>query len=90
MIEAWKTKLGTDYPDASINNLAAVYSKQSRWEGAEAMFKWALECHKKVLGPDNTSTLNIVGNLGVLYTNQGQHKEAEARYNRRRKATKSP
>lgn len=36
----------------------------------------------KALGPDHTSTLNTVYNLGRLYVNQGKLKEAEEMYQR--------
>ncbi|KAJ0348322.1 hypothetical protein COL154_013762, partial [Colletotrichum chrysophilum] len=37
---------------------------------------------EKALGPDHTSTLATVGNLGNLYKDQGRLKEAEAMYER--------
>jgi tetratricopeptide (TPR) repeat protein len=42
----------------------------------------ALEGYEKALGLDHTSTLNTVGNLGLLYKTQGRLKEAEAMYQR--------
>jgi len=47
---------------------------------AEAMYRRALEGYEKALGPEHTSTLNTVNNLGLLYTNQGKVVEAEAMY----------
>ncbi|KAK5202327.1 hypothetical protein LTR41_011928 [Exophiala xenobiotica] len=40
----------------------------------------ALAGKDKVLGPDHTSTLDTVNNLGVLYANQGKLVEAEKMY----------
>ncbi|KAL2808184.1 hypothetical protein BJX63DRAFT_424818 [Aspergillus granulosus] len=37
---------------------------------------------EKALGPDHTSTLDTVHNLGLLYSNQGKLKEAEELYQR--------
>jgi tetratricopeptide (TPR) repeat protein len=44
------------------------------------MYQQALEGKKKALRADHTSTLNTVNNLGNLYADQGQLKEAEAMY----------
>jgi len=35
---------------------------------------------EKALGPDQTSKLNTVNNLGILYKNQGKLIEAEKMY----------
>jgi tetratricopeptide (TPR) repeat protein len=37
---------------------------------------------EKVLGPDHTSTLSTVNNLGLLYVAQGKLDEAEEMYQR--------
>ncbi|SLM37537.1 tetratricopeptide repeat domain containing protein [Lasallia pustulata] len=49
---------------------------------AEAMFRRALEGREKALGPEHTSTLETVNNLGVLYKDQGKMAEAEAMFRR--------
>jgi tetratricopeptide (TPR) repeat protein len=36
--------------------------------------------YEKALGPDNSSTLNTVNNLSILYFHQGKLKEAEEMY----------
>jgi Tfp pilus assembly protein PilF len=41
------------------------------------MFQRALSGREKTLGPDHTSTLDIVNNLGLLYSDQGKLDEAE-------------
>jgi tetratricopeptide (TPR) repeat protein len=46
------------------------------------MYKRALEGKEKAWGPEHTSTLDTVNNLGNLYADQGQHKEAEAMFKR--------
>ncbi|SLM37738.1 nb-arc and tpr domain protein [Lasallia pustulata] len=49
---------------------------------AEAMYRRALEGLEKAWGPEHTSTLDTVNNLGNLYANQGKMAEAEAMYRR--------
>lgn len=46
------------------------------------MYQRALAGFEKALGPDHTSTMDIVNNLGVLYKGQGKLKEAEELYQR--------
>ncbi|KZL68508.1 kinesin light chain 1 [Colletotrichum incanum] len=42
------------------------------------MYKQALQGREKALGPDHTLTLKTINNLGTLYKDQDQFKEAEA------------
>ncbi|CAI7645854.1 unnamed protein product [Penicillium manginii] len=53
-----------------------------RLREAKEMYQRALAGREKALGPDHTSTLSTVNNLGVLYSNQGRLKEAEEMYQR--------
>ena len=46
------------------------------------MYQRALAGYEKALGPDHTSTLDTVNNLGILYSDQGKLKEAEEMYQR--------
>ncbi|CAG8975658.1 hypothetical protein HYALB_00014088, partial [Hymenoscyphus albidus] len=41
------------------------------------MYQRALQGYEKALGPDHTSTLGTVNNLGNLYSDQGKLVEAE-------------
>lgn len=50
--------------------------------GADAMYRRALAGKKKAPGPDHTSTLMTVKNLGNLYKDHGKLAEAEAMYQR--------
>ncbi|KAF3012740.1 hypothetical protein E8E15_004199 [Penicillium rubens] len=59
-----------------------LYSDQGKLKEAEEMYQRALAGKEKALGPDHTSTLRTVNNLGLLYKNQGKLKEAEAMYQR--------
>lgn len=49
----------------------------------EEMYQQALEGKKKALGPDHTSTLNTINNLGLLYSDQGKLKKAKKVYQQR-------
>ncbi|KAJ5732695.1 hypothetical protein N7493_004176 [Penicillium malachiteum] len=49
---------------------------------AEQMYQWALAGKEKALGPDHTSTLGTVHNLGNLYRDQGKLDQAEQMYQR--------
>ncbi len=51
---------------------------------AEAMYQRALEGYEKAWGPEHTSTLDTLNNLGILYANQGKMVEAEAMFRRAR------
>src|SRR5438045_1933374 len=46
------------------------------------MYQRALEGYSKALGPDHTSTLDAVNNLGLLYTDLGRLDEAEKLFQR--------
>lgn len=52
---------------------------------AEVMCRRALDGYEKAWGPEHTSTLNTVNNLGVLYADQGKMAEAEAIFRRAKK-----
>jgi tetratricopeptide (TPR) repeat protein len=47
---------------------------------AEEMYVRALQGYEKAWGPEHTSTLDTVNNLGSLYKNQGKMVEAEQMY----------
>ncbi|CAG8024249.1 unnamed protein product [Penicillium nalgiovense] len=46
------------------------------------MYQRALAGYEKALGPNHTSTLVTVNNLGNLFSDQGKLKEAEEMYQR--------
>ncbi|KFA81553.1 hypothetical protein S40288_11637 [Stachybotrys chartarum IBT 40288] len=46
------------------------------------MYNRALQGKVKAWGPEHTSMLSIVNNLGLLYADQGRLKKAEDMYNR--------
>jgi tetratricopeptide (TPR) repeat protein len=49
---------------------------------AEQMYQRALQGYEKAWGPEHTSTLDTVNNLGLLYDDQGKLDEAEQIYQR--------
>ena len=49
---------------------------------AEDMYLRALTGYEKAWGPEHTSTLRTVNNLGTLYKDQGKMKEAEDMFQR--------
>ncbi len=49
---------------------------------AENMYLRALTGYEKAWGPEHTSTLDTVNNLGNLYRDQGKMKEAENMFQR--------
>ncbi|KAL4759686.1 uncharacterized protein BDW70DRAFT_161387 [Aspergillus foveolatus] len=79
----------------TVHNLGILYKKQDKLKEAEQMYQRALAGYEKALeqmyqralagyekalGPDHTSTLDTVNNLGTLYSDQVKLKEAEEMY----------
>jgi tetratricopeptide (TPR) repeat protein len=59
-----------------------LYSQLDMKAEAEEMYIWALRGYEEALGPEHTSTLDTVNNLGRLYADQGKVAEAEEMYMR--------
>ncbi|OQE69716.1 hypothetical protein PENNAL_c0129G06796 [Penicillium nalgiovense] len=57
-------------------------NKNGKLKEAEEMYQRALAGYEKALGPNHTSTLVTVNNLGNLFSDQGKLKEAEEMYQR--------
>ena len=49
-----------------VDNLDLLYAKQGKLDEAEKMYQRALQGREKAWGPDHTSTLSTVNNLGLL------------------------
>ncbi|KAK5263058.1 hypothetical protein LTR96_011509 [Exophiala xenobiotica] len=62
--------------------IAQRLTQQVQHIAAEQMYLLTLGGFEKALGPDHTSTLNTVNNLGLLYRDQGRLGEAEKMYQR--------
>lgn len=43
-----------------MNNLAAIYQDEGRYPQAEALYSHVLEAKKRLLGPENSTTLTSV------------------------------
>jgi tetratricopeptide (TPR) repeat protein len=66
----------------AYQKLAGMLKAQDRYTGAKEMYERALVGYEKALGPEHTSTLCTVNNLGALYRRQGRLEEAEAMHKR--------
>ncbi|KAG9994238.1 hypothetical protein KCU78_g18530, partial [Aureobasidium melanogenum] len=66
----------------AYEKIARMFADQDQHAGAEEMCGRALARKEKVLGPEHTSTLDTVNNLGLLYADQGRLAEAEEMYKR--------
>ncbi|PVH90016.1 hypothetical protein DL98DRAFT_380525, partial [Cadophora sp. DSE1049] len=67
----------------TVNNLSSLYYSQGKLlVKAEQILQRALQGKEKALGPNYTSTLDTVNNLGNLYIYQGRLVEAEQIYQR--------
>ncbi len=59
-----------------------MFPDQGKPAEAEAMYLRAFGGCEEALGPEHTSTLNVVNNLGNVYMDQGKLGEAEVMYQR--------
>ncbi|KAH6383964.1 hypothetical protein HBI60_252390 [Parastagonospora nodorum] len=64
-----------------LHSLGYLFQDNDR-QRAVQMYQRALQGYEKAWGPEHTSTLNTVNNLGVLYKNLGRLDEAEKMYQR--------
>ncbi len=65
----------------SLNNLAALYESQGRYnEAAEPLCLQALTLRRKLLGEEHPDIGTSLNNLAGLYTSQGRYDEAESYY----------
>ncbi|MEM9154176.1 MAG: tetratricopeptide repeat protein, partial [Cyanobacteria bacterium P01_F01_bin.33] len=81
-LELSKELLGQKHPDVatSLNNLAALYESQGRYEQAEPLYQQALELRKELLGHKHPSVATSLNNLAGLYRSQGRYEQAEPLY----------
>jgi tetratricopeptide (TPR) repeat protein len=77
-----KRLLGENHPDvaSSLNNLAALYDSQGRYESAEPLYLQALELRQRLLGENHPDVATSLNNLAELYRSQGRDEEAEPLY----------
>ena len=74
--------LGSEHPDvaSSLNNLAALYDNQRRYDVAEPLFERALSIREKVLGSEHPDTALSLQILPFSTKNQGRYDAAEPLY----------
>jgi Tfp pilus assembly protein PilF len=65
-----------------LGKITDLLTEQVQYKAAERIYLQVLAGKEKALGPDHTSTLETVHNLGVLYWKQGKLAEAERMYQR--------
>jgi tetratricopeptide (TPR) repeat protein len=66
----------------TLNNLAALYYAQGKYEQAEPLYQRALTIWEKQLGPEHSDTATSLNNLAELYRTQGKYEQAEPLYQR--------
>jgi tetratricopeptide (TPR) repeat protein len=73
-------RLQTELTRAGL--ISQLLKQQIQYKAAERMHLRALAGYEKALGPDHTSTLDTVNNLGILYYSQDKLADAEQMYER--------
>ena len=76
--------LGRDHPDTanSLNNLAGLLQDKGEYEGAEPLFRRALDIRERVLGRDHPDTARSLNNLALLLQVKGEYEKAGPMYKR--------
>ena len=59
------------------NNLGEILISEGRYKDAEPLLLRAVNIHKKVSGPEDPGTVQMVANLAALLGQQGRYSEAE-------------
>jgi tetratricopeptide (TPR) repeat protein len=76
----------TPTPDArlalSLNSLAKIYQRESKFDKAESLCKRGLEIREKQLGPVHYDVALSLNTLGGIYQEQGKNAEAESLFKR--------
>ena len=77
-------QLGENHPDVatSLNNLAALYRNQGKYNEAEPLLLRCLKIVRKTLGENHPDFVQSLTNLAGLYNSQGKYNEAEPLYQR--------
>ena len=65
-----------------LHNVAYFFYLNAIYEGAEPLYRRALEINEKVLGPDHPDTAQILNNLAGLLHDKGDYEGAEPLYRR--------
>jgi tetratricopeptide (TPR) repeat protein len=77
-------KQGPAHPDVAmiLNNLAAVYAAQGKYDAAQPLLERSVQIRQTALGEDDVLTAESLNNLALLYAAQGKPAAAEALYRR--------
>jgi tetratricopeptide (TPR) repeat protein len=67
---------------AKVEPIAELLHRKGQFTATESIQRLLLTSKEQALGPNHSSTLNTVGNLGILYKDQGKLGEAERMYQR--------
>jgi tetratricopeptide (TPR) repeat protein len=70
------------YTLSLVNSLGNLLCKKGDYDGAEAMYRRALEAGEKLLGPEHSYMLSLGNNFGNLLYSKGDYDGAEAMYRR--------
>jgi len=81
-LESKEAKLVQHVLAVTLNNLAEVYSAQSRYAEAELLHKRSLAIKEKVLDPNHPAVATSLNNLAKLYYKQYRYDDAEPLYKR--------
>src|SRR4029077_5786100 len=65
-----------------LNNLAALYERQLRYDEAESLFKQALVIREKALGASHPDVAQSLNNPAPLYERQDPHADSEPLFKR--------
>ncbi|KAJ5335875.1 uncharacterized protein N7506_003897 [Penicillium brevicompactum] len=63
-----------------MRRFSLLYHSQEKLNKAKEIYQRVLVGYEKALGPDDTSTLSTIGNLGILYRDQEKLKKAKKMY----------
>ena len=72
----WEKALGKDHPDVanSLNNLAALYYAQGKYEQAEPLYERSLAIDEKALGKDHPDTKQVRKNYELFLAEKAAEK----------------
>lgn len=69
--------LSAEHMSHILNEVAVFHRDAGRYEGAEPLYRRALEVRERVLGKEHPYTLTSVNNLALLLESKGDYKGAE-------------
>ncbi|KAF3112319.1 hypothetical protein TWF706_010906 [Orbilia oligospora] len=67
---------------STVNNIALIFSNQSKYDKAIQWYNRALASRKKALGKDHPSTLSTVNNIAAIFNKQSKYNKVMQWYDR--------